>query len=155
VAVATVAFICRPRMTNVKFYTEPEPEPEVEVEPEVEPEPMTSREQYLQNALEMAYQHRAVLEEEVKMLQGWVDHFQQNPSPYPVEDENIDLEKAILLVLDQHRQDGVTAEEIFNELNDYFEGLTKTEINQRLYAMNKKEKVRFFTDNASAPTWRL
>ena len=151
-AVAAGAFFCRPKITDVRFYDEAT---ETETEPESHLEPITSREQYLTDALQMAQQHRSLLEEEVRMLEGWVDHFQQHPSPYPVEAENADLDKAIYIVLDQHREDGVTAREILATLKDYFEDLTKSEINKRLYAMNKQGTVRFFTDNKKAPVWRL
>lgn len=153
-AVATGAFFCRPRITDIRFYSDSDPVPEP-AEPESHLEPITSREKYLKDALDMAYQHRSILEEEVRMLEGWVDHFQQNPLPYPVEDTVSDLDKAINQVLEQHREDGVTAKEILDVLKDYFENLTKSEINQRLYTMNKENKVRFFTDNKKAPVWRL
>ena len=150
-AVATGAFFCRPRVTDIQFHNDKA----TEVEPESRLEPITSREQYLQEALQMANQHRCVLEEEVKILEAWVDYFQQHPSPYPEDDDNTELDRAICQILDQYRESGITVKELLHVLKDYFENLTKSELNKRLYAMQKQKIVSFTIENKKAPLWRL
>jgi DNA-binding Lrp family transcriptional regulator len=58
-----------------------------------------------------------------------------------------DLDRSILEVLDQNRENGITVKGIFNYLKDFFEDLTKGEINQRLYFMKKEGVLKFSVKN--------
>jgi len=164
-AVATGVFFCRPKITNISFYNEEEPVAETESHLE----PITSREQYLQDALQMAKQHRALLEEEVQMLDRWVEHFQQHPSPYdtyvidPDHEDTEDIDNSILAVL-HNAENGITAKEIVTVLNNEYQfedsdgnpiKITKTDVNSRLYSMKNEGIVNFSSENKKAPVWRI
>ena len=116
-------------------------------------EPKTPRETYLDQCLEMATHHRKLLEEEIKMLEVWVDFFQENPAPSSNPHDEIDT--AIFEVLQKHRMDGLSVKNIFGILKDFFEDLTTAEICERLYYLQARNQVNVLNVDMNESIWRL
>jgi hypothetical protein len=141
-SIAGTAFLCRSRSSRYMFYDTEEKNTK-----ETQTEAITSRKEYLEDALKMAKQHRYLLEDEVKMLENWVDYLHLSGSDQNKNYIMDDLDRSILEVLDQNRENGITVKGIFNYLKDFFEDLTKGEINQRLYFMKKEGVLKFSVKN--------
>ena len=150
VSIAGTAFLCRSRSSGYMFYDTEEKNTK-----ETQTDPINSRKEYLEDALEIAKQHRHLLEDEVKMLENWVDYLYLSGSDQNKNYIMDDLDRSILEVLDQNRENGITVKGIFNYLKDFFEDLTKGEINQRLYFMKKEGVLKFSIKNKKDPIWYL
>lgn len=151
-SIAGTAFLCRSRSTGFMFYDTEEKDTK-----ETQTETISSRKEYLEDALKMAKKHRHLLEEEVKMLENWIDYLHESDDEGTLENDTSisDLDRSIFHVLDQHRENGITAKKILEILKDYFDDLSKTEINQRLFIMKQEKIVKVSIKNKKEPIWRL
>jgi hypothetical protein len=139
VAVAAGAFFCRPRVTEVRFYDESKPEPESHLEP------ISSREQYLDDALKMAKQHRRILQDEVKMLENWLYYFQQNPGPS-------DFNRIFIDILETN-PDGITSNDILWHMKYHFPQTTLADITTALESLKDEGLVSQLKGKKNL--WRL
>jgi hypothetical protein len=149
-SIAGTAFLCRSRSSGYMFYDSEEKDTK-----ETQTEPIDLRKEYLEDALRISKQHRHLLEDEVKMLENWVDYLHLSDSEQNTNDTVEDLDRSILQFLDQNRENGMTAKGIFNYLKDFFEDLTKAEINQRLSVMKKEGVLKVSVKNKKDPIWFL